>query len=75
MSAPPVNDPAIGRVRLQAAEVRFGRTQVLRDTSLDLRAGEYVCVRGANGAGKTTLLRLLAGALRPTRGARIGPRS
>ncbi len=75
MSAPPVSDLASERVRLHAAEVRFGRTEVLRDVSLDLRAGEYVCVRGANGAGKTTLLRLLAGALRPTRGARIGPRS
>jgi ABC-type multidrug transport system ATPase subunit len=48
---------------------------VLREVSLQVAAAEHVCVRGANGAGKTTLLRLLAGAIRPTTGARLGPRS
>ena len=62
-------------VRLDAVEVRLGGTPVLHDVTFEVRVGEHVCVRGANGAGKTTLLRLVAGALRPARGRRTGPRS
>jgi ABC-type sugar transport system ATPase subunit len=36
--------------------------------TLDIEAGEQVCVLGPNGAGKTTLLRLLAGILPPDEG-------
>lgn len=67
--------PPSGAVRLDAVGVRFGRHDVLGDVSLTVDVGEHVCVRGGNGAGKTTLLRLVAGALRPTRGTRTGPRS
>jgi ABC-2 type transport system ATP-binding protein len=62
-------------IRLDGATVRFGRVQVLRAVSLTIDDGEFVCVRGGNGAGKTTLLRLVAGAIRPARGRREGPRS
>ena len=48
---------------------------MLCDVSLSFGAGEHVCVRGGNGSGKTTLLRLVAGALRPSRGTRSGPRA
>jgi ABC-type Mn2+/Zn2+ transport system ATPase subunit len=60
-------------VHLDAVTVRFGRLHVLRDVDLAVGEGEYVCVRGANGAGKTTLLRVVAGAMRPSRGRRRGP--
>ena len=40
----------------------------LCDVSLDVAAGEVVCLMGENGAGKTTLLRLLAGLLVPSTG-------
>ena len=46
----------------------YGLTPVLRDISLDARAGEAVAVIGPNGAGKTTLLKSIVGMLRPTRG-------
>jgi len=43
-------------------------TTVLRDVSLDLRAGELTLLMGPSGSGKTTLLCILSGMLRPTRG-------
>jgi energy-coupling factor transport system ATP-binding protein len=41
---------------------------VLRGTSLEVRAGETVALMGRNGAGKTTLLRAVAGLVEPVRG-------
>lgn len=41
----------------------------LRGITLALRAGDRVALLGASGAGKTTLLHVLAGLLRPQRGA------
>jgi len=46
----------------------YGLTTVLREVSLDARAGEAVAVIGPNGAGKTTLLKSIVGMLRPSRG-------
>ena len=47
-------------VRLEGPD---GTRAVLRDISLDIRAGEVVCVVGRSGVGKTTLLRVLGGLL------------
>jgi ATP-binding cassette subfamily B protein len=44
------------------------RQEVLRDITVDLRAGSVVALVGVNGAGKTTLVKLLAGMYRPVRG-------
>jgi len=41
---------------------------LLRNVSLDLRAGERLGLLGANGAGKTSLLRVLGGVYIPTQG-------
>jgi iron(III) transport system ATP-binding protein len=40
---------------------RFGDFTALRDISLDVREGEFVCFLGPSGCGKTTLLRAIAG--------------
>lgn len=41
---------------------------VLRDASLEVRAGELVVLLGENGAGKSTVIKLLLGELAPTSG-------
>jgi branched-chain amino acid transport system ATP-binding protein len=54
---------------------RFGSLVVIEDLSFSITAGEALGVVGPNGAGKTTLLDLVAGDLRPNRGAvRFGSR-
>jgi branched-chain amino acid transport system ATP-binding protein len=44
-------------------------SRILRDISLEVGAGELVCLVGRNGAGKTTTFRTIMGYLRPVEGA------
>lgn len=41
---------------------------VLKDVSLDVLEGEYVCIVGENGSGKTTLMKCLLGLMPPMSG-------
>jgi branched-chain amino acid transport system ATP-binding protein len=46
----------------------YGRVEVIRDVTIEVRPGEVVALLGANGAGKTTTLLTLAGELTPLSG-------
>ncbi|MBJ7536088.1 putative 2-aminoethylphosphonate ABC transporter ATP-binding protein [Marinomonas transparens] len=47
----------------------FGTHQALKDVSLNVDEGEFVCFLGPSGCGKTSLLRIIAGLDTPTSGA------
>lgn len=47
---------------------RLGGREILREVSLEVRAGEVVGLLGPNGAGKTTTFYAIIGLIRPDRG-------
>jgi len=47
---------------------KYGDLKVVKDVSVSVKAGEFVCLVGKSGCGKTTLLSLLSGLERPTSG-------
>ena len=42
--------------------------EVIRDVSLEVGPGEFVCLIGPSGSGKSTLLRIILGLVKPSRG-------
>jgi len=59
-----------GMLEITGLNVAYGESQVLWDVSLEVPAGEVVCLMGRNGVGKTTLLKTIMGLL-PARSGRI----
>ncbi len=51
------------------AAAQPGTVLALDDVSLDVRAGEFVCLLGPSGCGKSTLLNIIGGMFRPTTGS------
>ena len=59
--------PALG---LEEVHGYYGKSHILQGVSLEVRAGEIVCLLGRNGAGKTSTLKAICGLLTP-RGGRV----
>jgi iron(III) transport system ATP-binding protein len=56
-------------LRIRGLIKRFGTFTALKNISLDVRQGEFVCFLGPSGCGKTTLLRAIAGLELQTQGS------
>jgi tungstate transport system ATP-binding protein len=55
-------------IRIEQLTKKFGETEVIRETTLSIRAGEIFTFIGPSGSGKTTLIRLIDLLDRPTTG-------
>ncbi len=48
-------------IALERVGIAFGAFQAITDASLEVQAGEFVCLLGPSGCGKSTLLNVIAG--------------
>ena len=62
------NAAPLPAIDLQHVSVRYGNVYALRDVSLSINEGEYLCVVGSNGSGKSTLGTIMCGLLAPDEG-------
>ena len=70
----PFRDPFTGEesgrsiIELRGISRSFGSQEVLRNVSLDIRAGETVCLIGESGCGKSVTMKIMASLMQPTAG-------
>ena len=55
-------------LKLTDVDTHYGRLPVLKSVSLEVRAGEIVCLLGGNASGKSTTMKTILGVVRPTAG-------
>lgn len=55
--------------KIKNATGGYGKTTIIRDVSLDVKAGEIVALLGRNGVGKSTLMRFATGLISATSGS------
>jgi phospholipid/cholesterol/gamma-HCH transport system ATP-binding protein len=73
-SPDPFSDPFTGEesgrsiIELRGISRSFGSQEVLRNVSLDVRAGETVCLIGESGCGKSVTMKIMASLMQPTAG-------
>lgn len=63
-----ITSGSIAAVRVVDVHKAFGSVVVLRGVSMEVQAGEVVCVIGPSGSGKSTLLRCINGLIPVDRG-------
>jgi len=70
----PFSDPFTGEesgrsiIELRGISRSFGSQEVLLNVSLDIRAGETVCLIGESGCGKSVTMKIMASLMQPTAG-------
>ncbi|MEP1765039.1 MAG: ABC transporter ATP-binding protein [Sulfitobacter sp.] len=61
-----------GEIKIKDVSITFGRGpteyRAVETTSIDIKAGEFVCILGPSGCGKSTLMNAVAGYVEPTTG-------
>lgn len=73
-SRDPFSDPFTGEesgrsiIELRGISRSFGTQEVLRNVSMDVRAGETVCLIGESGCGKSVTMKIMASLMEPTSG-------
>lgn len=73
-SRDPFSNPFTGEefgrsiIELRGISRSFGSQEVLRNVSLDIRAGETVCLIGESGCGKSVTMKIMASLMQPTAG-------
>jgi simple sugar transport system ATP-binding protein len=61
-------DASIPLFEVQNVSKYFGSVIALSNVSMDLYAGEVMCLLGDNGSGKSTLIKILSGVHKPSEG-------
>ncbi len=59
----------VNSIEVRNLQTYYGHRHILKNVSLDVRAGEIFVIMGGSGSGKTTLLNHLLGLLRPSAGS------
>jgi len=67
-SGPGLGETGPAALVLEGVSHAYGENLAVDDVSLDLFAGEMVCLLGPSGCGKTTILRIAAGLEKLQRG-------
>jgi len=57
-----------GHIKIDSVSKSFGKVEVLKNISFEIKGGEFFSILGGSGCGKTTLLRMIAGFLEADKG-------
>ena len=64
-----MTDGATPLLELDAVDTFYGPIHILQGLSIEIHAGEFVCLLGGNASGKSTTLKTILGIVRPRTGS------